>query len=89
MDSTASLLFVIRSSQDALNRMTEQLDSTPVGHRSLPALLASIVKEADVLSAALSKLATRDFEKLPDEQPQPSAPPPQTDLLEQGVRMME
>lgn len=49
--------------------MVAQLDQTPENHKSLPALLASIVRESDVLSAALSKLASRDFEIVPDESP--------------------
>lgn len=69
MTPVASLLFVVESSKQSLDRLVTQLEATPVGYKSIPALLSAITRDCDTLSAALGKLAASNLETLPERKP--------------------
>lgn len=85
MTPTDSLLYVCQSSQTALSKLTKQLRDAQDGDRTVPSLLGAIQREADVLSAALTKLAANSIAELPAKKRLP--PSGGVDLLDVSRRV--
>lgn len=66
MTPTASLVFVVTSSKQSLDRLVAELEQAPSGHKSVAALLAAISREASTLSSALAKLAAMHTGQVPE-----------------------
>ena len=74
--TVASLVFVVENSSSQVRSLSERLDSaTP---RQLESLLRSLAKEADVLSAGLTRLS-QHVDEIPDDKAATSKEPPVVD----------
>lgn len=65
MNTADSLSVVIETGLRALRQYTAELATLEKGDRQVPATLKAVVSEADVLSAALTRLAQSRASKLP------------------------